>query len=150
MRRLRTTVCAWGAGRGWEMSTETMSQGDLSGSHVKIGVPSHMGRNAGFLAGAVLLGGAIYGFYRYSSHKDGAELGQLDTFRSAYAAKCDAPAWKGEVSSVLRDNFLNSSELRDTVDQQLTALNSGATCENVMKALKAASFPMPAPSSATP
>ncbi len=132
------------------MSAEALNPGDLSGSHVKIGASSHMGRNIGFVAGAALLGGAIFGFYRYSMQKDNVELGTLEAFRSAYAQKCEAPAWKNEISPMLRDTYLNSSDLRATVDTQLTKLNAGGTCDEVMKALKAASFPMPAASAAAP
>ena len=130
------------------MSVDALNPGDLSGSHVKIGTTSHMGRNVGMLVGVVLLGGAIFGFYRYSSQKDTAELGKLEAFRSAYAQKCDAPAWKNDVSPMLRDTYLNSSDLRGTVDAQLTKLNAGGSCDDVMKALKAASFPMPSASAA--
>lgn len=130
------------------MSAEALNPGDLSGSHVKIGAASHVGRNVGFLVGAVLAGGAIFGFYRYSMQKDNGELAKLESFRAAYAQKCDAPAWRNEVSPIMRDTYLNSSDLRATVETQLTKLNAGASCDDVLKALKTASFPMPAASAA--
>jgi hypothetical protein len=120
-----------------------MNPEDLSGSHVKIGAPSHLARNLGFIAAAAALGAGIWGFYRHSAAVDDAKLAKLEAFRSAYAEKCDAANWRGQAPSVLRDNYLDSERLQQVVDQQNAALAGGTDCETVLKALKTAEYPLP-------
>ena len=127
------------------MSVGAMDQGDLSGSHVKIGAASHVGRNLGIFAAVAVLGAAIAGFTMYSGKADAAKLEQLAAFRASFAQKCEAPAWKSELSPVLRDTYLNSAQLQQVVATQQTALAGNGTCEDVLKALKAGDFPLPAP-----
>jgi hypothetical protein len=127
------------------MSVGTIDQGDLSGSHVKIGAASHLGRNLGVIAAIVLLGAGIAGFTMYSGKADAAKLETLAAFRANFAQKCEAPAWKNELPPVLRDTYLNSSQLQQVVATQQAALSGSGTCEDVLKALKAGDFPLPAP-----
>jgi hypothetical protein len=128
----------------------SVASGDLSeitGGHVKIGVESHVGRNLGIAVAVVGLGAAIFGFTSYSNKQDAAKLGQLETFRAAYAEKCEAPSFRGEASSLLKDTYLRSERLQAAVDKQQAALASGAPCDEVARALRAADFPVPQPSS---
>jgi hypothetical protein len=125
------------------MSVASLNPGDLSGSHVKIGAPSHTARNIGVAIGLAVVSAAGFGFYRWSSAQDAQKLASLEAFRSAYAEKCDAPQWKGEPAPLVRDTFLNSSRLQDTIATQKAALDRGTPCEDVLKALKSADFPLP-------
>ena len=128
----------------------SVASGDLSeitGGHVRIGAESHVGRNVGIMVGVVALGVAILGFTSYSNKQDAAKLAQLESFRSAYADKCEAPAFRGEATSLLKDTYLRSERLQAAVEKQQAALSSGAPCDEVARALKAADFPMPQPSS---
>ena len=124
--------------------------GEVTGGHVKIGAESHVGRNLGIVIGMVALGAAIVSFTLFSNKKDAAKLTQLESFRSAYADKCEAPSFRSDASSLLKDTYLRSAGLQAAVEKQHSALNSGATCDEILHALKAADFPMPAASAAMP
>ena len=126
------------------MSVVSADPGDLSGGHVKIGAASHWGRNLGIAVGALALGAAVVGWTMYNSRGEAQSLAQLQSFRSAYAEKCDAAAFRGEPSSMVKDAYLSSSALRDVLAKQQAALQSGAPCDEVARALKAADYPLPA------
>ena len=125
------------------MSVASGDLGEITGGHVKIGAESHAGRNVGILVGVVAVGAAIFGFTSYSNKQDQAKLAQLEGFRSAYADKCEAPSFRGESSSLLKDTFLRSERLQAAVEKQQAALSSGVPCDEISKALRAADFPMP-------
>jgi hypothetical protein len=129
------------------MSVASGDLGDVTGGHVKIGGESHVGRNVGILVGVVALSAAIFGFTSYSNKQDAMKLAQLDSFRSAYADKCEAPSFRTEAAPLLKDTYLRSERLQAAVEKQHAALSSGTPCEEVARALKAADFPMPQPSS---
>ena len=98
----------------------------------------------------VALSAAIFGFTSYSNKQDAAKLARLETFRAAYAEKCEAPAFRGEASPMLKDTYLRSERLQAAVDKQQSALSSGTPCDEVARALRGADFPMAQPSSSTP
>jgi hypothetical protein len=125
------------------MSIASLNPEDITGSHVKIGTPSHTGRNLGLLGGVLLLGAAGFGFYRWSAGQDAQKVASLEAFRTAYADKCDAPAWRGATPALVRDTYLNSSRLQDAVARQQAALDKGVACDEVLKSLKQADFPLP-------
>lgn len=127
------------------MSVASVDPGDLSGGHVKIGAAHHYGRNVGIVVGALLLGAGAVGLTMYNSRQEAATLTQLEAFRSLYADKCEVPAFRGEASSVVKDAYLRSAVLRDALAKQQTALQAGAPCDEVARALKAADYPLPAP-----
>jgi len=131
------------------MSVASGDLGEVTGGHVKIGAESHVGRNVGIGVAVVAIGAAIFGFTSYSSKQDAARLEKLEAFRAVYADKCEAPAFRTEASGVLKDTYLRSERLQAAVEKQQGALNAGAPCEEVARALKQADFPMP-PASATP
>ncbi len=126
------------------MSVASMSPEDLSGSHVKIGAPSHLGRNLLFLAGSLVLGAGVFLFYRQSAAGDAERVARLDAFRAAYAEKCDAPAWRTEAASAMRDSYLSSTTMQAVVDREAQQLAAGVACEDITRALKGADFPIPA------
>jgi hypothetical protein len=126
------------------MSVASGDLGEVTGGHVKIGAESHVGRNVGIVVGVVALIAAIVGFTSYSNRQDAAKLTQLESFRAAYAEKCEAPAFRGEAAPLLRDTYLRSERLQAAVEKQQAALQAGAPCEEVGRALKVADFPMPA------
>ncbi|MCU1279915.1 MAG: hypothetical protein JWM53_3461 [bacterium] len=129
------------------MSVASGDLGEVTGGHVKIGAESHVGRNMGIVVGVVALGAAIFGFTSYSNKKDAAKLSMLESFRSAYAQKCEAPSFRGDASSLLKDTYLRSERLQAAVEKQQAALSSGTPCDEVSRALRAADFPVPQPSS---
>jgi hypothetical protein len=127
------------------MSVASVDPGDLSGGHVKIGAAHHYGRNAGIIVGALLLGALAVWLTIHDSREDAATLTQLEAFRSLYADKCEAAGFQGEASSVVKDAYLRSAVLREALAKQQTALQAGAPCEEVARALKAADYPLPVP-----
>jgi hypothetical protein len=129
------------------MSVASGDLGEITGGHVRIGAESHVGRNVGIVVGVVALGVAIFGFTSYSNKQDATKLAQLESFRSAYAAKCEAPAFRGEAAPLLKDTYLRSERLQAAVEKQQVALSSGTPCDEVARALRAADFPMTQPTS---
>jgi hypothetical protein len=129
------------------MSVASGDLGDVTGGHVKIGGESHLGRNVGIVVGVVALAGVIFGFTSYSNRQDATKLAQLDSFRAAYADKCEAPSFRTEAAPLLKDTFLRSERLQAAVEKQQAALASGTPCDEIARALKAADFPMPQASS---
>jgi hypothetical protein len=129
------------------MSVASGDLGEITGGHVKIGGESHVGRNIGILVGVVALSAAIFGFTSYSNKQDATKLAQLETFRAAYADKCEVPSFRTEAAPLLKDTYLRSERLQAAVEKQGAALQSGAPCEEIARALKAADFPMPPASS---
>ncbi len=129
------------------MSVASGDLGEITGGHVKIGVESHIGRNVGILVGVVAVGAAIFGFTSYSNRQDATKLAQLESFRAAYAEKCEAPSFRGESTSLLKDTYLRSERLQAAVEKQQAQLSSGVPCDEISKALRAADFPIPQSSS---
>ncbi len=129
------------------MSVASGDLGEITGGHVRIGAESHVGRNVGIIVAVVALGAAIFGFTSYSNKQDATKLAQLETFRAAYADKCEAPAFRGEAAALVKDTYLRSERLQAAVEKQQAALNAGTPCDEIARALKAADFPMPSPSS---
>ena len=128
------------------MSVVSGDLGEITGGHVKIGAETHGGRNLGIVVGAAALAAGIFGFTSYSNRQDAGKLAQLESFRAAYAAKCDDPSFRGEAPALLKDTYLRSEALQTAVAKQQVALQSGVPCDEVARALKAADFQMPQPS----
>jgi hypothetical protein len=120
-----------------------LNPGDLSGSHVKIGAPSHLVRN---LAVVVAIGGLAAGIWAYSSHaaaQDVQRLAPFDQFRALYAEKCGVPSYAGAPADVVKDAYLTSTHVQDAVAKQTVALQGNATCEDVQSAMRAVDFIVP-------
>jgi hypothetical protein len=126
------------------MSVASGDLGEVTGGHVKIGAESHVARNVGIVAAVVALGAGIFGYTSYSSKQDATKLGQLESFRAAYAEKCEAASFRGEAPALLKDTYLRSDRLQAAVEKQNSALQAGTPCEEIARALKAADFPMSA------
>jgi hypothetical protein len=131
------------------MSVASGDLGEITGGHVRIGAESHIGRNVGIVVGVVALGAAIFGFTSYSNKQDAGKLARLEAFRAAYAEKCEAPSFRGEAPSLLKDTYLRSERLQAAVEKQQSALASGTPCDEVARALRGADFPV-TPASSTP
>jgi hypothetical protein len=124
------------------MSVASGDLGDVTGGHLKIGAASHLGRNAAIVLATLAVGIGVVVYTIHSGQEDGTLMAQLGQFRAAYAQKCDAPAFQGEPSALLKDTYLKSERLQATVAKQQTALAAGTPCEEVARALRAADFPM--------
>jgi hypothetical protein len=124
------------------MSVASGDLGDVTGGHLKIGAASHLGRNAAIVVVTLAVALGVVAYTVHSGQEDGTLMAQLEQFRAAYAQKCDAPAFQGEPSALLKDTFLKSERLQATVAKQQTALAAGTPCEEVSRALRAADFPM--------
>ncbi len=107
----------------------------------KIGA-GHGRRNLVLLVLALGAAAAVVGYYTLLGRQDSAELDRLERFRAAYAKKCDAPKFAEPTPPIVKDLYLTSSALQKTVASELTALESGASCDAVAKALRTADFPM--------
>src|SRR6185312_16802274 len=106
------------------MSVASGDLGEITGGHVKIGAESHVGRNVGILVGVVAIAAVIFGVTSYMSRQDTAKLAQLESFRAAYADKCEAPTFRGEAAPLLKDTYLRSERLQAAVEKQHAALNA--------------------------
>ena len=118
------------------MSVATMDE--------RIGAPSHWRRNLWLFLAVIVAGAGIGGYYAATLRTDASEMSRLDHFRATVAEQCEAPEFAQPAPPVLKDLYLSSSSLRDAVDRQQAALDAGASCESIYKALRAADFPMPA------
>ena len=105
--------------------------------------PSHTLRWVIIAGVAVVSVGAVVLFNSYSGKKDEATLQRFDAFRAAYAEKCGVPSYAGPVPDVVREDFLTSPAIQTAVDKQLTALNGGASCDDVVNALKKVDLAVP-------
>lgn len=128
------------------MQVEGMPDGEITGSRVKIGAASNKGRTAMLVGASVVALGAMFAFYRFSASGDAPKLQALESFRAAFAQKCNNAEFSGPAPAFLRDQFLNSTVLQDAVKAQSAALQGGASCADVEQALRTASFPLAAKS----
>ena len=118
------------------MSVATMDE--------RIGAPSHWRRNLWLFLAAIAATAVIGGYYAATLRTDANEMSRLDQFRATVAESCEAPEFAQPAPPVLKDLYLSSAKLREAVDRQQAALEAGASCESVYKALRAADYPMPA------
>ena len=117
--------------------------GMADAADVKIGSPSHMGRNLGIvIALAAGIAGVVF-FTMRSSKQDEARLTKFDEFRAAYADKCNAPAFAKTQPDVVRDQYLTTPSIQAEMAKQTAALAAGASCADVVKALKAVDYAVP-------
>jgi hypothetical protein len=82
---------------------------------------------------------------RFFKREDATNLRTLAEFSSAYAVQCDVPEMLAPPPLAVRDAYVHSRALQDVVTRQRAALASGASCEEVTQALRAADFPAPLP-----
>jgi hypothetical protein len=115
-----------------------------------IDAPSHWRRNLWLLTAVLAASAAITGYYVAYTRSSAIEMNRLERFRAAVAEKCESPGFAEVAPPVLKDMYLSSTALRDAVDRQQAALDAGADCESIFKALRAADFPLPAQPAPTP
>src|SRR5207249_2754911 len=107
--------------------------------------PSHFGRNAAVGAAVLASIAGVWIYSRHSATQDASRMERFDTFRAAYAEKCNVPSYAGPVADVVRDDYLTSVPIQAEIDRQLAALNAGASCDEVAKKLKAVDLAVPPP-----
>ncbi|MEO6952095.1 MAG: hypothetical protein ABI321_09795 [Polyangia bacterium] len=119
-----------------------MPSGENTGSHIKIGSERHTGRTVGIIVAVLVAGAAIGIFYWRSSVNDAPKLQALSDFREAYAKKCPgAKDFEGPTSSYVAGSYLRTPTIQEAVATQAAALAT-SSCDDVLKALKLASYPV--------
>jgi len=106
-----------------------------------IGPAHHRKRNLGVAIGTLAVAALMTLFYVYWGRHDVTEGHRLEQFLAAYSQKCDPAAFT--TPKQIRSAYLASSTLQAAVDSQLAALEGGAGCAQVYRALRAADFPVP-------
>src|SRR5579871_2473190 len=114
--------------------------GAAEADSLKIGTPSHTGRYVIIAVAAVALIGGVIGFQMFTGKQDASKVQAFDSFRALYAEKCNAPAYARAQPDVVRDDYLTSEPIQKAVAAQTAALNNGASCDDVVAALKAVDF----------
>lgn len=121
-----------------------MGMAESADGDVKIGSPSHMGRNLGILAALVISVAGVVGYTMHASKQDETRLLKFNAFRAAYAEKCNVPAFaKGPAPEVVRDQYLTTPAIQAAIEAQTTALAAGTSCADVAKALHAVDYSVP-------
>jgi hypothetical protein len=116
---------------------------ELQGEGQKIGVAPHRRRNLWLLFGLLAAAFTMAAYYALLGRHNASEMQDLERFRAAYAQKCHAPRFAEPTPPMLKELYLSSSLLQAVIRQQSIALEGGASCEVVSKALRAADFPVP-------
>ncbi len=110
---------------------------------MSIGPAPHPRRNLLFLGAALVLGASIAAYaLNWRGQQEAARRG-YESFLFEYARRCDASAFRFPITELGIHRYLGSAALRQVVDDQRTQLVSGASCDSVDSALRAADFPMP-------
>ena len=112
---------------------------------VDLHAPSHAMRYVVLAVGALAVGAGVYFFQSYSDKKDATTMQRFDTFRAAYAEKCNLPDYAGPVSEGVQKQYVSSPAIQVAVDKELAALQGGATCAEVADALRKVDLPLPRP-----
>jgi hypothetical protein len=81
----------------------------------------------------------------YERRQDRSAIVTLERFAALYGERCDPTAWSESEADVRRKSYLDSPQLERAVASQLTALENGASCDTVWRALRDADFPIPTP-----
>ena len=123
--------------------SETNTAPEATTNPPVIGPPRHPVRNTIAGIGASLLVIAMGIYFGYYRQHDRVATDRLSQFLTAYSQTCAIPAFTDKIPPTLRKIYVDSRQLQAVIDQQLKALESGATCASVDKVLNAAQFPMP-------
>ena len=107
-----------------------------------IGPAHHRRRNLWLATGFIGLAVAIASYYVYWRGHNVVATDRLAQFQAAYAERCDSAAFAPTATTLARKAYLGSLSLQRVVDRQLSALQSGAPCDEVYRALRAADFPL--------
>jgi len=117
---------------------ETKSQADAV-----VGPPRHPVRNLIIAVGVVVMSVSMIVYFSYYRSHDRVAMDNLSRFLTSYSRTCAIPKFVDKMPPALRKVYLNERKLQAVVDQQLRALDAGATCYSIDQALNAAQFPMP-------
>ncbi len=130
------------------MSTATVAERNPGIAPPHIGPAHHRRRNAWITVGALAVTVAMATSYSYWRKHDVVAADHLARFQAAYSERCDSALFSPPAAALAKKLYLRSSTLQRAIHDQLTSLESGAPCDAVYRALRAADFPMP--SSAPP
>jgi hypothetical protein len=108
----------------------------------KIGAAPHLRRNLWLLFALACAAVVIGADYVLLQRHDAFEIRHLEQFKAAYTQKCDAPEFAEPIHPLVRKLYLSSSKLQTAIGRERSALDGGASCEMVARALRAAEFPM--------
>jgi hypothetical protein len=108
----------------------------------KIGAAPHLRRNLWLLFALAWAGFAVATYYVLLRRHDAVEITRLEQFKAAYSQKCDAPEFAEPLHPLVRKLYLGSSKLQGAISRERSALDGGASCELIARALRAADFPM--------
>jgi hypothetical protein len=120
------------------MPTESIDEGQVP----HIGPAHHVGRSLFWLFSGAGLAALLAGYLGYEHHTKVGAAQRLDRFEDVYTRRCDDMAFNTGTTNLRRKLYFGSPLLQRTVDQQLTALERGASCEEVYSALRDVDFPI--------
>lgn len=122
------------------MSADPQMSGD-----VNLAPPSHAMR---WVVIGVLVVVSVVAFLVYNnitSKQDEQKVAKFHQFLATYIEKCNAAAYPKDQQEQLDDDYRTSPGIQAAVDQQLAALNSGASCDSVVAKMKTVDLTLPAP-----
>lgn len=123
------------------MATAYANAKDFQVEH--IGPEPHTMRNI-FLATGIALFIALLSLFYWHTRKDSnVAVGELEQFREAMYHRCGGQQFSGPAEQQLTQLYVDSSRMRSVVVQQFHQLQrANANCEEVVKALRAADYPI--------
>lgn len=124
------------------MTTASMTANAMKTGVPHVGPAHHYGRNTGIIFTLLAIVAAMIGYYVVYSHREAAAMDRLARFQALYAARCDEH-YTRDTAAMVRTFYVDSSQMQGVVESQLQALEGGASCTDVAKALKAADYPAP-------
>ena len=110
-----------------------------------IGPMHHPARTIFWILSLVAMTVLMLGYVRYEHAQATAAMDVFREFSTLYADRCDPAALSTRGAELRRDLYLGSPRLERTIAAQLAALEGGASCDAVWRALHAADFPLAAP-----
>lgn len=119
----------------------TEAGSDLNPPH--IGPAPHPRRNTWMAIAGIALALAMSASFAYWRHQGIGATERLERFQRLYAERCDSTSFSPSASALAKKLYLGSSTLQRTLDEQLRALESGASCQDVHRALIDVDFPLP-------
>jgi hypothetical protein len=118
-------------------------------SHNPILVPPHIGparhplRAAWTTIGVAAIVAVMAVSFVYWRGHNAVAAERLTRFQALYAERCDTSAFTPPAAALAQKLYLGSSTLQRAVDRQVAALEAGAACDEIFRALRAVDFPLP-------
>ena len=108
-----------------------------------IGPAPHTTRNILIALGIFIMAGLIALYYRHADTASNAAANELSQFRQAMFSRCGGEQFAGQTDPQLAQLYADSSRMRAVVVQQFHLLQREPTrCEDVLKALRSADYPV--------